>query len=88
MTGQQAQQLGNERREIDKSGAACGQHKNRQRQGTEVLLILDILIGGNERVESRRRQLQQLTVFDASPASPLHRFNFMALKKTGLTSWQ
>ena len=44
----------------------------------EVLLIADVLVGGDEQVELGFGQAQQVAVLDAAPASLLGRRSFMA----------
>ena len=88
MVSQQPQQLRDQGCQISECRAPRGKHKNRQRQSTKVLLILEVLIGSDERIVFRRSQFQQFTVFDASPAGALHRFNFVSIKQTRQTPRQ
>ena len=58
-------------------------NNDRNREGAEVLLMLQILIGRQEGVELTRRQSQQLAVSDARPAHRRDGADLVLLQKLG-----
>jgi len=53
----------------------CGENNDGNQQSGEVLLILEILVGGHEHIEAVACQAQQFTVLDAPSAHRRHGAN-------------
>jgi len=47
--------------------AVCNQDNDGDRQGRKVLLVLQVLIGGQDRVEQCSGSTKKLTVFETGP---------------------
>ena len=80
---QALEQNRNQRRQINKSGAARHEHKNCKRQDSEILLILKVLIRGDQGIERSGCRLQERTVLYPGPPHALHRTDLMAHQQLG-----
>ena len=65
---QERENFGHQRQGFIKLGAAGHQHHHRDLKFGGVLLEAQVAVGGQENIELRLRQREQLAVFDAAPA--------------------
>ena len=73
--GQAREQSRNQRLQGLDAIVPCNQHHHGDRQRGKVLLVLQVLIGGDEHVEVFRRAPQQLAVADSGAADFGHRLD-------------
>ena len=66
---------------LDPAQVIRGEFKDRNPKTSEILLVTDVLVRGNEDFESAFGQPQQLAIFDAAPPARLGRSAFMANEK-------
>jgi hypothetical protein len=65
---QERENFGYQRQGFIKLGAACDDYHHRDLKFGGVLLKAQIAVGGQENIEFRLRQREQLAIFDAAPA--------------------
>ena len=71
----------------DSTQVIGGELEDPNPKASEILLISDILVRGNEDLEFAFRQPQQLTIFDASPPTSLRGSAFMTDKEFVHRPW-
>jgi len=73
-------QFGNQRPQIFDSVRSCDEHRHRERQGTEILLILEILVCCDKNVELACGKAEKLAVLNCRPTHFGNGFDGMAGK--------
>ena len=69
---------------LDHGPADRGHNQHSERTGFEALLVLHVLVAGEENVETfSLDQRQQRAVRNAAPLHADHRMNFMSLQRPG-----
>ena len=66
------------RSRFDSAQVIGGEFEDRNPKASEILLVSDVLVRGNEDFEFAFSQAQQLAIFDAAPSALLGRSAFMA----------